>query len=183
MNIQTTEIAGVNVITSDIFEDMRGRFFRMFCRNELAEVIGNREIVQMNFSRTREVGMIRGLHYQSKPYAEMKMIRCLSGKVFDVAVDLRKGSKTFLRWHGEILTPESTKMLIVPEGCAHGFQALEPESELIYLHTAAYSSDHEGGIRYDDEKISVDWPLPCAGVSDRDKALPRIDESFSGIEI
>jgi dTDP-4-dehydrorhamnose 3,5-epimerase len=114
--------------------DERGFFTRLFCHNELGELIGARQIVQINQSSTRTVGAVRGLHYQHGPSAEMKLVRCIKGKVWDVAVDLRAGSPTFLYWHAEELSAENAHMMVIPEGFAHGFQVLEEDSELLYLH-------------------------------------------------
>jgi dTDP-4-dehydrorhamnose 3,5-epimerase len=111
----------------------------------------------------------------------MKLIRCLRGKVFDVLVDLRKGSPTFLHWHGELLSPENMKMLVVPEGVAHGFQALEPDSEMLYLHTEFYSVEHDAGVRYNDPRIGVLWPERVTEVSEKDLKYPLLDASFQGV--
>jgi len=164
------------------FEDFRGKFSRLFCEDELSSVLSGRRIVQMNHSRTRQVGSVRGLHYQHQPYAEMKMIRCLKGRVWDVAVDLRKGSSTFLQCYAQELTEESAQMIIIPEGCAHGFQVLEADSELLYLHTAAYTTDAEGGVRYDDPMLSIDWPLAVSDISSRDQSYDMLSETFQGLD-
>ncbi|MCR4343412.1 MAG: dTDP-4-dehydrorhamnose 3,5-epimerase, partial [Candidatus Scalindua sp.] len=134
-------------------------------------------------SKTKKQGAIRGMHFQYKPFAEMKLIRCLKGKVFDVAVDLRKHSSTYLSWYAEILSPENATMFIVPEGCAHGFQVLEPDSELLYLHTAFYNPEYEGGILYDDPAVGIEWPMACSEISDRDKQYALINNSFHGIKV
>jgi dTDP-4-dehydrorhamnose 3,5-epimerase len=155
--------------------DHRGQFMRLFCERELASVIGDRHIRQINFSRTEQAGAVRGLHFQSPPHAEMKLVRCLRGRVFDVAADLRRDSPTFARWHGVELTPENGLMMIAPEGCAHGFQALEPQSEMLYLHTAFYEPAAEGGARHDDPALGIKWPLPVVDLSARDRNFPLID--------
>lgn len=182
MRIESTAIPGVLFVEATAFADHRGVFQRLFCDRELADVIGERSIVQINFSRTAHMGAVRGMHYQQSPHAEMKLVRCLRGKVWDVAVDLRVGSPTFLRWHAVELTPESGRMLVIPEGCAHGFQALAPESELLYLHTAHYAPEAEGGVRHDDPALKIDWPLPVADLSQRDRVHPLITSDFSGIQ-
>lgn len=181
MKIETTGILGVVVVQGTPFSDHRGVFQRLYCDRELARVIGKRHIAQSNFSRTAQAGAVRGMHYQRPPHAEMKLVRCLRGKVWDVAVDLRAGSPTFLRWHAVELTPESGCMLVIPEGCAHGFQALAPDSELLYLHTAHYTPEAEGGVRYNDPALAIEWPLPVADLSQRDRAHPLITRDFSGI--
>lgn len=181
MNIQPTSIAGVVVVDNAASQDARGAFRRLFCEQALAAVVGERRIVQINHSRTAAVGALRGLHFQRAPEAEMKLVRCLRGRVFDVAVDLRAGSPTFLHWHAEELSPDSARMLVLPEGCAHGFQVLEPESELLYLHTAAYAPGAEGGVRWDDPAIGIEWPLPVTDLSARDAGHPLLDTTFSGL--
>ncbi|MGT2489673.1 dTDP-4-dehydrorhamnose 3,5-epimerase family protein [Cupriavidus basilensis] len=138
-------------------------------------------MVQANHSRTCKVGALRGLHFQSPPHAEMKLVRCIRGRVWDVVLDLRAGSPTFLQWHGEELSAANARMLVIPEGCAHGFQVLEPESELLYLHTASYAPEAEGGVRYDDPAFGIRWPSPVAEVSARDVSHPILSTGFSGI--
>lgn len=169
--IHESHLPGAAVIETITYEDQRGCFNRFFCSEELSALLDSKAIVAVNFSATHSVGTVRGLHFQKPPYAEIKMVRCLRGKVFDVMVDIRKFSPTFLQWHGEILTPENRKMMFVPERFAHGFQVLEPDSELLYLHTTLYSKEYESGIRFDDSIVGVKWPLSPIGVSDRDQAL------------
>lgn len=183
MNIQATEIAGVLVIESARIEDERGFFGRLFCSRELGPAIGNRRIVQINHSLTRCIGAVRGLHFQYPPAAEMKLVRCLRGRVWDVAVDLRAGSPTFLRWHAEELSPANRRMMVVAEGCAHGFQVLEPDSELLYLHTEFFAPAFEAGLRHDDPALSIRWPLVVSDLSARDAAHPLITNDFSGIPL
>ena len=123
---------------------------------------------------------MRGLHYQRSPHAETKLVRCLRGRIWDVALDLRKDSPTFLRWHAEVLQPEVDSMLVIPEGCAHGFQVLEADSEILYLHTAAYAKEFEGGVRYDEPRAAIQWPLSISQISARDAAHPRLNADFFG---
>jgi len=127
------------------------------------------------------VGAVRGMHYQNAPHAEMKIVRCLRGRVFDVAIDLRRGSPTFLRWTSCELAPASRRALLVPEGCAHGFQVLEPDSELLYLHTACYERSAEGGVRFDDPRVGIAWPLAPVDLSERDRSHPLLAPDFTGI--
>lgn len=183
MNIFPTPIPGVAIVDTPLIQDHRGWFYRAFCGNELAEILEKRRIVQINISKTDTVGAIRGLHFQYPPHAEMKLVRCVRGAVWDVALDLRQGSSTFLQWHAETLSPENTRMIVIPEGCAHGFQVLVPGSELLYLHTAAYQADAEGGIRYNDPAARIAWPLTPADISERDSSNPLIDSSFKGIAV
>jgi dTDP-4-dehydrorhamnose 3,5-epimerase len=181
MNLFETSIPGVWVTGSTANQDSRGAFSRLFCSRELQTIIGSREIVQINHSLTHSVGAVRGLHFQNQPNAEMKIVRCLKGRVFDVAVDLRQGSPTFLKWTAVELTPKTGLAFVIPEGCAHGFQVLEEDSELLYLHTEFYTPDAEGAIRFEDPKINVDWPLAPTDLSARDLSHPYLKEDFKGI--
>jgi dTDP-4-dehydrorhamnose 3,5-epimerase len=181
MKVRGTDIPGVSIAETQPVSDHRGRFARLFCARELEGAVGERRIVQINHSLTRAVGAVRGLHYQHAPHAEMKVVRCLSGRVLDVAVDLRKGSPTFLRWYGCELSPDNGLALVVPEGCAHGFQVLEADSELLYLHTAFYTPGSEGAVRYDDPRVGVAWPLPPTDLSERDKSHPYLTTDFAGL--
>ena len=183
MIIRGTDIAGVAVMEGQPHTDHRGAFSRLFCEHDLADVIGDRHVVQINHSRTSEVGAVRGMHFQHVPHAEMKMVRCIRGRVWDVLVDLRAGSPTFLGWHAEELSPESSRMLIIPEGCAHGFQVLEPESELLYLHTAFYTPSSEGALRYDDPRLAIRWPMLVTDLSERDKKHALLSNDFAGLDI
>ena len=183
MQITPTLIEGVVTVDTTPFADHRGRFMRLFDQNLLEPVIGERVIRQINFSRTEAVGAVRGMHYQKAPHAEMKLVRCLKGRVLDVAVDLRQGSPTFLQYHAEELTPETGRMLVIPEGCAHGFQVLEAGSELLYLHTAFYEPSAEGGVLHDDPALGIRWPLAVTDLSARDTKHPLIDEQFKGLVI
>lgn len=183
MNITPTPITGAVVATQLSFQDNRGAFGRLFCEKGLAECLGNRHIVQINHSRTTAVGAVRGMHFQFAPHAEMKMVRCLKGRVWDVVLDLRANSPTFLQWHAEVLSPETAKMLIIPEGCAHGFQVLEADSELLYLHTAFYEPTSEGAVRYDDPRVNITWPLPITDLSQRDLSHPLLLNDFAGLYV
>lgn len=183
MRIHQTPIIGLVVVDSEPNIDHRGFFLRLYCQKELQEIVGTRQIMQMNQSHTSDVGAVRGLHYQCKPCAEMKMVRCLRGKVWDVTVDLRAGSPTFLQWHAEELSAANNRMMIVPEGCAHGFQVLEADSDLLYLHTAAYAASAEGGVRPTDPKLSISWPLPVRDVSERDNSHALLTSGFAGLEV
>lgn len=165
------------------FVDHRGAFARLFCADELAPVLGERRIVQINHSRTRRVGAVRGMHFQRPPHAEMKLVRCIRGRVFDVALDLRKDSLTFLRWHAEELDPVSARMLVVPEGFAHGFQVLVEESELLYLHTEYYRPESEAGYSPVDPAFAIRWPLPVEDLSERDAAHPLVTSAYKGVTL
>lgn len=135
----------------------------------------------MNHSFSTHKGTIRGMHYQVAPYKEIKMIKCIAGAVFDVIIDLRTGSPTFLRWFGVELSAQNRKMIYIPEGFAHGFQSLSDDAELLYHHSAYYTPGAEGGIRYDDPVIKIEWPLPLSIISGRDSTHPYIDNNYKGI--
>jgi dTDP-4-dehydrorhamnose 3,5-epimerase len=181
MNLVETSIYGVSIIENTVYQDNRGAFSRLFCSQELQMVIGQRVIVQINHSMTHNIGAVRGLHFQNPPHAEMKIVRCLKGRVFDVAVDLRQGSPTFLNWSAIELTPNNHLAFVIPEGCAHGFQVLEEDSELLYLHTSFYKPDAEGAIRYDDPGIGINWPLAPTDLSARDLSHKYLKEDYKGL--
>jgi len=166
---QAVQINGVTVISSEPFRDERGFFNRIFCQKELEVIRPGIMIAQINHSMTKQKGTIRGMHFQKPPHAEMKIIRCIKGSIFDVAVDLRKDSPTFLRWHGEILSAANMKALVIPEDCAHGFQSLEDDIEVIYMSTSPYCKKAEKGIRYNDPKTGIQWLLPVTVISEKDK--------------
>ncbi|HNX75900.1 MAG TPA: dTDP-4-dehydrorhamnose 3,5-epimerase [Candidatus Rifleibacterium sp.] len=181
--VNKTGISGVFIVATGQFEDSRGSFSRFFCREELGDVLAGRSIANINCSLTKQKGAVRGMHYQLPPFAEMKMVRCVKGRIFDVAVDLRTGSSTFLRWHAEELSPENKKMMVIPEGFAHGFQALEADSEIIYLVTNTYQPKYEGGIMFNDPLVAIDWPLAPVGLSERDLKHALLTPSYEGIAL
>ncbi len=181
MEFEPTPIAGAYQIRLSPMADERGVFSRLFCAGELSAIGHSKSIVQINHSVNKVKGTVRGLHYQHPPDAEIKMIRCLQGKVYDVILDIRKGSSTFLKWHAVELSPESFNMVYIPEGCAHGFQTLEDSSSLLYFHTAFYNKQNESGVRHDDPAVGIQWPLRVVNVSEKDMKYPPIDLRFDGI--
>jgi dTDP-4-dehydrorhamnose 3,5-epimerase len=184
MKLFRTPLNGVAVATTESHIDTRGSFSRFFCEADLSAALAGRRIVQVNHSLTAQRGTIRGLHYQRPPFAEMKLIRCIRGAAWDVVVDLRAGSPTFLHWHAAELTPGNGMMMILPEGCAHGFQALSADCELLYLHTAPYKAAAETGVAWNDARIGIAWPLPLpadGGLSQRDRLLQRVAADFAGV--
>jgi dTDP-4-dehydrorhamnose 3,5-epimerase len=183
MNILDTSVADLKVVQSLPHRDARGAFIRLFCAEELQSLLGRRQITQINHSITSHAGAVRGLHFQRPPHAEMKMIRCLRGRVWDVGVDLRAESPTFLQSYAQELVQDDAQMLVIPEGFAHGFQALEPNSELLYLHTASYQPSSEGGLRYDDPRLAIAWPLPPQDLSPRDLSHPLLGADFTGVAL
>jgi dTDP-4-dehydrorhamnose 3,5-epimerase len=180
MRIDRLPLGGAHLIVREPYQDPRGRFARLYCRNELG-LLGIDAIAQVNHSVTRLVGTVRGMHFQHAPHAENKLITCLKGRVFDVIVDLRGGSPTFLHWHGVELCAQDNLSIHVPRGFAHGFQVLEPDSELHYVHDAFYAPDHEAAVNATDPRIAVTWPLAVSEVSDRDRGAPFLGDGFTGV--
>lgn len=154
--------------------DARGYFARLFCAEEFRAHGLVPDILQMNTSFSREAGTVRGLHFQRAPACESKVVRCMRGAIRDVIVDLRADSSQFGQWEEVLLTADNRDMVYLPPGFAHGFQTLLPDTELLYLHGAAYSPDQEGGVAYDDPDLGIDWALPVINISSRDAALPRL---------
>lgn len=176
-----TDLSGVWVLERKALEDTRGAFSRLFCADELRKIKVEKPIVQVNHSVTKTKGTVRGLHFQYPPHAEMKIVSCLKGEIFDVAVDLRRGSKTFLCWHGERLSAKNRRSLVIPEGVAHGYQTLTDDCELIYFHTGFYVPEAEGGLNVQDKRIGIDWPLPIAGLSERDQGHAFVQDGYGGV--
>jgi dTDP-4-dehydrorhamnose 3,5-epimerase len=181
MYIKMTKIADVVVIHCEPFKDERGFLNRIFCQKELEDIRPGIVIAQINHSMTKTKGTIRGMHFQYPPHAEMKIVRCVKGSIFDVAVDLRKDSPTFLQWHGEILSAENMKAFVIPEGCAHGFQSLEYDIEMLYLHTQFYSKQSEGAILFNEPRVNIQWPLDTTTVSEKDMSYHPLSNSYEGI--
>lgn len=180
MILHKLEINGPILIEPQIQEDNRGGFFRFYCKRELAEITSS-EFVQMNHSINHKKGTLRGMHFQHSPYREEKIISCVRGKVFDAFIDLRKDSPTFLKWSSVILSDQNNYLLYLPEGFAHGFITLEDDSHLLYQHSEFYAPGFEGGIRYDDRLINIQWPFPPEVISDRDLDHPLLTNKFKGI--
>jgi dTDP-4-dehydrorhamnose 3,5-epimerase len=178
-----TAIKGVVAVERHPRGDHRGYLARLFCMDELAPVGWDSPIAQINHTYTAKSGTIRGLHFQSPPTAEKKLVVCLRGMICDVAADLRKDSATFLQHHKEILSAENHKALLIPEGCAHGFQTLTNDVELIYLHSEKYSASHEGGVSPFDETLAISWPKPVSAISDRDRLHPALTSNYEGLRL
>jgi len=176
LTMQPTPLDGLYSVERLRKGDSRGFFSRFFDATTFAEAGWTGPVVQMNHTLTATMGTIRGMHFQRPPHAERKFVSCLRGRVFDVAVDMRCGSPTFGHWHGAVLSADNSLSLLIPEGFAHGFQTLEPDCELIYLHSAAYAPTAEGGVDALDPALAIAWPLPVAARSDRDISLPRLDQ-------
>lgn len=178
----TTPLAGVVLVKRHSVEDARGFLSRLYCANEFASAGLSRPIAQINHTLTRRKGTVRGMHYQLPPHAEVKLVTCLQGEIFDVAVDLRRNSPTFLKWHGEVLSESNRRGLMIPEGFAHGFQALTENCELLYLHSAAYEPASEAALNATDPGLAIAWPLAIAELSDRDRKHPMLAADFGGFE-
>lgn len=180
-SITDLPLGGLKRVVRQRLGDSRGFLARVFCAEDLAAAGWSKPIAQINHTFTAKSGTVRGLHYQRPPHAEMKLVSCLRGEVWDVAVDLRAESPTFLRWHAERLSPENGCALLIPEGFAHGFQALSQDVELLYCHSAAYVASAEAGLNPMDPVLSIAWPLPVAELSARDAGHPVLQQDFEGV--
>lgn len=180
-DIINTPLSLLKLIKRNPVGDHRGFFERLFCKEELEKIIPGKHILQINHTITTHRGTVRGMHFQYPPYAEIKFVSCIRGEIFDVAIDLRQNSPTFLKYHAEILSEKNHKTFCIPEGFAHGFQTLSNHCELLYFHTNVYHPKSEGGINALDKIISIPWPLLIHNRSERDSAYPMIDQNFQGI--
>jgi len=184
LKITPLKLEGTYIVESNSFKDSRGVFSRYFCRKELEKILNGKDIVNVNFSKNYRKGAIRGLHYQEMPFAEIKLLRCIKGSILDVFVDLRQGSKTFLQWDSVEISAENQKMVVIPEGFAHGFQSLEDDSEIIYLSTEHFLPNHEHALNIKDPLIGIELPLPISDISERDMNHNLIDLStFLAVKI
>jgi len=182
-DIHTTPLEGLMVIHRKPITDERGFLSRFYCAGAFRRIGLEKPIIQINHTLTWKRGTVRGLHFQCPPYAEWKIVSCLRGEVFDVAVDIRKDSPTFLHWHSEILTAGNQKSFSIPEGFAHGFQTLTDDCELLYFHTAAFEPDAEGSLNVNDPRIGISWPVVMTDMSDRDRSHPFIDFDYQGVSL
>jgi len=171
-----TDISGVIVIDPPVFPDDRGFFMESYKRSEFAAGGINETFVQCNQSKSAR-GILRGLHYQKNPKAQAKLVRALSGEIYDVAVDLRKGSSTYGKWTTVILSAENKKMLFVPVGFAHGFCVTSADAEMLYMTTEEYAPDLEAGVLWDDPDLAIEWPVANPVLSARDHAWPRLRDA------
>jgi dTDP-4-dehydrorhamnose 3,5-epimerase len=178
-----TPLAGVIVVERRRIEDERGFLARLFCATELALAGWTGPVAQINHTLTRKRGTVRGLHFQHAPHAEMKLVTCLRGAVWDVAVDLRAGSSTLLRWYAKELSADNGRALLIPEGCAHGFQALTDDCELLYCHSAPYVAESEGLVSALDPRIGIAWPQSIAEQSVRDRSADVLPPGYLGIRV
>jgi dTDP-4-dehydrorhamnose 3,5-epimerase len=178
-----TPISDLKVIERQQLGDHRGFLSRLFCAEELVVAGWHKPVAQINQTVTRVQGTVRGLHFQRAPHAEMKLITCLRGAVWDVAVDLRAGSPTFLQWHALELSETNRYAMLIPEGFAHGFQTLLEDCELIYLHSMPYAPEAEAGLNARDPTLSIRWPLPMSDLSARDLQHPMLGPKFKGVRL
>ena len=160
--------------------DSRGYLSRMFCAEELSAAGWPETVAQINHTYTESAGTVRGMHFQHSPHAEFKLVSCIRGEVYDVVVDIRAGSETFLQVFSELLTPTNGKALLIPKGFAHGFQALTPDVEMLYCHSEFYAPNAESGLNPIDPSLGIQWPLPISNISNRDKTHPPITKDFKG---
>lgn len=178
MEVKATYIQGVYILTPDVFPDNRGLFFESYNRKKIHELLSDiPDFVQDNQSKSC-YGVVRGLHFQRPPYAQAKLVRVISGRVLDVALDLRRGSTTFGKWTSVELTGENRLQFFIPEGFAHGFSVLSPEALLQYKCSNYYNKASEGGIIWNDSALAIDWQLPEKDIilSDKDKVHPTFKE-------
>jgi dTDP-4-dehydrorhamnose 3,5-epimerase len=172
MEFIKTPISGLMLAKLSPICDERGYFTRLYCHEKFASVGFGDPIVQSNQSMTVSKGTVRGMHYQLPPYSETKFVRCTSGRIWDVAVDIRQDSASFGQWFAQELTPDNFLMMLIPAGFAHGFQALEDGSSLLYMVSAPYSASAERGLRFDDPALAIEWPLEPIGISPKDRLHP-----------
>lgn len=174
--VHDTSLNGLLVVERQRAGDERGWFSRFFCSEELSIFGRGGSISQINHTLTRIPGTVRGMHFQRRPHEECKLVSCLRGEVFDVAVDLRPDSVSFGKWHSETLSEENGRSMLIPPGFAHGFQTLRADCELLYLHDVPYAPSFEGGLNALDPILEISWPLPASLMSSRDRALPYLNQ-------
>ena len=172
MKFLPTVLPDTFIIEPELLEDARGFFARIWCQQEAAAHGLSPTWVQSNISFNRTCGTLRGMHYQTEPAAESKLLRCTRGALYDVVIDLRPASPTYMRWVAVELTADNRRMLYVPEGCAHGFQTLEDNTEISYHMSTFYAPACASGVRWDDPAFSIRWPLPVTVIADRDRQYP-----------
>lgn len=172
MKIITTNLNGAYIISPEKITDERGFFARVFCRRELEKIGLNSDFVQCNISFNNLKGTLRGLHYQKRPYGEVKIIRCTKGAIFDVIVDLQPDSATYCQWFGATLSEGNRYMLYAPKGFAHGYLTLQDNTEVFYHVSEFYNPEHELGVRWDDPVFHIIWPEPVVLISSKDSSHP-----------
>jgi len=178
-----TPITDLFALERRVLTDDRGYFYRLFCCDELQAIGLSKPLSQLNFSYSRTRYTTRGFHFQYPPNTETKIVTCIKGEIYDVSLDLRAGSPTFLKWFGIILSEKNNLSICIPDGFAHASQSLTEESSIIYMHTEAYAAGNEGGINVNDPMISVEWPHYPENLSQRDASLKYLNSDFKGIKI
>ena len=174
MRFIDTNVVGARVIEPTPHADARGRFMRAWCAKEFAEQGISFTPLQANMGFSLQKGTLRGMHFQVAPALEAKLVRCTRGAMFDVVLDVREDSPTFGKWHGVELSPENGRMLYLPEGCAHGYQTLEDNTEMYYMASAFFTPEAAKGVRFDSPRFQIDWPLEATMMSDQDRGWPVI---------
>ena len=174
MQFQETELPGAWIIDLEPIEDERGSFARVFCENEFADHGLETRFVQHSVSRSAKAGTLRGMHFQTAPHEETKVVTCLKGAILDVIIDLRAGSPTYRRWISVELSEANRRRLYVPKGFAHGFQTLVDDAEIFYLISEFYAPGASSGVPYDDPAFGIEWPLPVSTISDKDTSWPAV---------
>lgn len=182
-SIRQTPLTGLVAVERQRRGDERGYLERLFCSEELFEAGWQQPIRQVNHTYTHKCGTVRGLHFQHPPRAESKLVICIKGAVFDVAVDLRRSSPTYLQWHAVRISESNGLAMMIPEGFGHGFQTLTEEVEMIYCHSSPYCAEAEGGVHPKDPELDITWPLEIAELSERDDNFPFLKEDFKGIDL
>ncbi len=183
MKFHSTPLKGAYLIELEPRHDDRGFFARAFCSREFSEIGLEPQFVQINHSFTRRKGTLRGMHYQLPPFAEVKVVRCIRGALYDVIIDLRPDSLSFGQWFGADLTADNRRIIYVPRGFAHGFLTTDDNTEALYLCGAFYSPEHERGLRFDDPRFKISWPFTPVEISEKDQDWPYYDPTSHGIEL
>ena len=178
-----TPISDLYVVERMPMRDERGSLERIFCADEFLKIGLLDQIKQINLVVTKDKSVVRGMHFQYPPHAEAKFVTCIRGKIYDVAIDIRRESPTFLHWHGEELSAENSRSLFLPKGFAHGYQTLTEDCEMIYLHSNSYQIESEGALNAEDPLLDIRWPLPITGLSDRDRNHANINDDFLGVTL
>ena len=181
MTFLETDLKGSYIIDLKLLNDDRGSFARTFCKEQFRQIGHTKEFVQCNQSWNKITGTVRGMHFQIAPYKEIKLVRCVRGSVFDVIIDLRKDSQTFLMYFGIELNEHNKRAMYIPVGFAHGFQTLTDNTELIYMHSEYFNQEADIGLNYADPVLNIKWPLPISSISEKDRKYPFIDSTFKGL--
>ena len=176
-------LVGLKLIERQRLGDHRGSLTRLFCAENLAAAGWYKSLAQINHTYTAKRGTVRGMHYQQPPYDEMKLVTCLQGEVWDVAIDLRTGSPTFLHWHAETLSANNSRAMLIPEGFAHGFQAMTDDVELLYCHSVVHNPEAESALNAQDPMLAINWPIKITDISVRDANHQLIDKNFKGVKL